>query len=141
MKIIMAVLLVFAAVLVFTGCDRLPDAVTNLLPGSGSDEGTEVAVTLPIDVHDDDAEPTPYDYYDGGVNGAGGEILPIIEIYDDRILFGGNEISIAELEDILTEYHDYDFTWEIRDAHQAAQVVYSSVVELFNTRGLRFIES
>ena len=144
MKIFAISLLVSAAFVLLSGCDRLPDVITDLLPG-GSDAEDVVAVVGIIEEQADDTEDVaPYDYdayYYGGINGAGGDFLPIIEVYEDRILFGGNDITLADLEEILMEHGDFDFTWEVRDVHQAVQVVYSAVIDILNGHGVRFIEN
>ena len=75
--------------------------------------------------------------YDNGI-GEGGAIALVIEIYESRILFDGEEITLEELEELLQQYADY--VWELVDVHQASVAVYNSVVELLNENGIAFRE-
>jgi len=146
MKKVLAGIVVCAAALGAAWFIVDDDIISDLLPGSeprveAPANGNEVAPSVAHTDPAPQAENYDLDYYDGGINGIGGDFLPFINIYEDRIVFGGNDITLAELEDLLVAHEDYGFIWEVRDAYQAAQVVYSAVIELFTARGISFIEN
>ena len=83
-------------------------------------------------------EPVPGGTADANGIGEGGATAMLIEIYESRILFGDEEVTLEELEEILQQYAEY--VWELRDLHQASASVYYSVVELLNQHGIAFRE-
>ena len=76
---------------------------------------------------------------DGGGFDADGPL--IIEIHEDRIIFRGNEISLAELEEILRQHNNPEYIWELHDIYQAVKSVYDAVVELLNEHNIVFREN
>jgi hypothetical protein len=66
--------------------------------------------------------------------------FPLIEVFENRIIFDGTDISLEELEDILIEHGDTDHVWELLDAHQAVMTVYTAVVDMLQRHSITFVE-
>ena len=62
----------------------------------------------------------------------------LIEIYESRIVYSDNDVTIDELEAVLLSFADVDGVWELRDSHQAARATYEEVSQLLNRLGILF---
>jgi hypothetical protein len=69
-------------------------------------------------------------------NGAAPPLL--IEIEEDRIIYDGKEVSLSELEDILREYENTEYVWELRDTRQAVKRVYDEAAQLLDKYNIPF---
>ncbi|MCL2364980.1 MAG: hypothetical protein FWC71_10010 [Defluviitaleaceae bacterium] len=69
-----------------------------------------------------------------------GDIPLVIEVYNDRIIFNGNDITFYELEDILLAHGNDTDVWELVDVHQAAVTVYNAVIEAFQRHNVMLAE-
>jgi len=82
----------------------------------------------------------PGDSEESGFGGAEGNVPLKIEIVEHRILFNGEDMSLAELESLLLSYIEHDYVWELHDSHQSVKTVYDDVVGLFNKHNITFRE-
>jgi len=77
---------------------------------------------------------------DGNEQNLPGDVPLRIEVYNDRIIFDGNDISLEDLETILQTHGNDTDVWELVDAHQASATVYSAVVGVFQRHNVMFAE-
>jgi len=103
---------------------------------SGTPDGTTPDGTTPDGITSE----IPGDSEESGFGGAEGNVPLKIEIVEHRILFNGEDISLAELETLLLSYIEHEYIWELHDTHQAVKTVYDDVVELFNKHDIAFRE-
>jgi len=91
---------------------------------------------------DDPANQPPNVGSDGENNGQNivADVPLRIEVYNDRIIFDGNDISLEDLETILLTHGNDTDVWELIDAHQAAATVYTAVIEVFQRLSVMFTE-
>jgi len=139
--ILITLVFVLAACGMFNNDNQNTRATNNVSAPSESNTSNE-GENESADGDDESHEESPYGWgYDDEIDGgADGNVLPLIEIFEDRIIFGGNDVSLVELEEILIEHGGTGHTWELRDAHRAVKSVYDAVVELLNRHGIPFSE-
>jgi len=75
-------------------------------------------------------------------NAAGGqdEVPRRIDVYGDRIVFDGNDITLEDLDAILVAHGNATDVWELHDAQQASVVVFNAVIDLFQQHEVMLAE-
>ena len=135
---------VISIVLLLGACGGVPDVVQSIVnrdTGTPFYDNIDIIATYDTDYFVDEmfemSEGTGgVDSNRGGRNG----IQPIIEISEDRIFIADNKITLESLHEILLEYGDLEYIWELRDIYQASQAVYSAVIELLLKHNIEFLE-
>jgi len=65
----------------------------------------------------------------------------LIGIYENRIYFDDEVISLDELEEILARFQNDSDVWELQDVFRASNAVYNDVRDLLRYNNIRFVEN
>lgn len=64
----------------------------------------------------------------------------VIEIYEDRIMYDGEEVSLEDLEAILRQFQEIDEIWTLQDTFRADQATWANVRDLLRAQNVIFAE-
>jgi len=65
----------------------------------------------------------------------------LIGIYENRIYFDDEEISLDELGEILAQFQNGEDVWELQDVFRASNAIYNDVRDLLRYKNILFVEN
>jgi len=104
--------------------------------GNGDGEGNGDGAVVVTDDYDQ-----PPENEDVDVETPAEPQVTLIEIYEDRIIFDGDEVTLDELSTILENSQGSDEAWILRDALRADMATFDDVRELLRTHQIPFAEN
>jgi len=119
---------------------ELGDLSLPFVSGESGDASNDTQANNANTQQDDD--PTINQAQPGGQDGETNEPVGLgdvplrIEVYNERIIFNGNDITLDELDELLQAHGNDTDVWELVDAHQAAVAVYTEVIAVFQRHGV-----